>query len=150
MKKADGFTLIEVVASIVIISIILISISQVIIQTKKTAVSNDEKLALIHLADTTLERLKIENYIVTAAIPDETSIEWKNWVENNQCLPIPLNSDPANDLSKITMNNHDYYISACATPQSEDEKNLGLINISIEVTSSTSKSKGYIEGFVKL
>lgn len=150
INDSRGFSLLEVVASIVIITIILVSISQLILQTNETAVTNNEKLAVIHLADLTIERLKIESYIVEAALPDEESTTWDNWVNNNTCFPIPLNTDPENDLSIFMMNGQEYNITACATPQIEREKALGLVNVRIEVTTPRSKSKGHIEGFVKL
>src|SRR5690625_3773894 len=59
-----GFTLIEVLASIVIISVILLGVIQLIGLTNKTAVSNNTKLVTINLARTTMERIKLqpENY----------------------------------------------------------------------------------------
>ncbi|MDI7741498.1 type II secretion system protein [Lysinibacillus fusiformis] len=58
LKENNGFTLIEVVASIVIVTIVLTSFATLIIQSNKTAVYNNEKLVLIHLADAELERLQ--------------------------------------------------------------------------------------------
>lgn len=61
-KKESGFTLIEVVASIVIITIILLSFSQLFIQSNKTAAYNNEKLVAINMAEAELERLKMSPF----------------------------------------------------------------------------------------
>ncbi len=58
IKSQRGFSLIEVVASIVLISIILLSFAQIFVQANSTANINNEKLVVINLADAYLERLK--------------------------------------------------------------------------------------------
>lgn len=142
----DGFTLVEVVAGIVIITIILLSSYQMLIQSNKAANDNNEKLAVIHLADATLERLKIENYFVQNAIP--ASNTW------DTCLDIPLNTDINNDLSKININNQTYHVSACLPPRSESDRivtnGLNLVNVRIKVVDEAGKHKSQIEGYVKL
>lgn len=58
IKSQRGFSLLEVVASIVLISIILLSFAQIFVQANSTANINNEKLVVINLADAYLERLK--------------------------------------------------------------------------------------------
>lgn len=60
MEHEKGFTLIEVLASLVIISFILLLFSSVFIQNNKVSIQNTEKLVVVHLADAYLERLRIE------------------------------------------------------------------------------------------
>lgn len=62
LKKQHGLSLVKVVEAIVIIGIVLISFSQLFIQSNKTAAYNNEKLLLIHLADAELERIKIDPF----------------------------------------------------------------------------------------
>ena len=57
-KKERGFTLIEVVASLTILSVIILGIYQLIIFTNETAVSNNGQLVAIHLAKAKLEQVK--------------------------------------------------------------------------------------------
>lgn len=58
-KHEEGFTLVEILASVVIISIILIGVFNFIIFSNKTAATNNEKLVAIHLAKSTMERIKV-------------------------------------------------------------------------------------------
>ncbi|WAA08869.1 type IV pilus modification PilV family protein [Fervidibacillus albus] len=57
-NKREGFTLIEVVVAITILSITILTFFQIFIFSQKTANSNNEKLVAIHLAKATLERVK--------------------------------------------------------------------------------------------
>lgn len=59
-KQEEGFTLVEILASVVIISIILFGVFNFIIFSNKTAATNNEKLVATHLAKSTLERIKVE------------------------------------------------------------------------------------------
>lgn len=54
----NGFTLVETLASIVLLVIILLSFTQLFVQTNKAANINNEKLVVINLADGILEGLK--------------------------------------------------------------------------------------------
>lgn len=60
LKSEKGFSLIEVVASIVLISIILLMFAQIFVSTNHTAAVNTEKLVTINLADAVLAKLKSE------------------------------------------------------------------------------------------
>ena len=64
-NSEQGFSLVEVIASIVIIGIVLLSFSHFFINTNKTAVKNNEKLILMNLANAELERLKLVGYNAT-------------------------------------------------------------------------------------
>ena len=65
VNNQKGFSLIEVIASIVIISIVLLSFFQLFVQSNKTAAANNEKLVVINLADAQLERLKLDHTVLT-------------------------------------------------------------------------------------
>ena len=54
-KSERGFTLVEVLASVVIISIVLIGVVNLLIFTNKTAVSNNDKLVAINLAKASID-----------------------------------------------------------------------------------------------
>ena len=126
-----GFSLIEVIASIVIISIVLLSFFQLFIQSNNTAVANNEKLVVINLADAQLERLKL-NYSSLTDIDKLTSLNKKTY----EITPIVLNSKTYNTqvLASVTT----------------EEKNLGLVNIVVTVTAPNGKTKSSVEGYVSL
>ena len=60
IKNENGFTLVELLASIIILSIIIIGIFQMFIFSSKTATSNQTKLVTTHLAKATIERIKVD------------------------------------------------------------------------------------------
>lgn len=59
IKNNEGLTLIEVIASITILSIILSVCMNIFVFSNKTAISNNEKLVATHLAKGHLERVKV-------------------------------------------------------------------------------------------
>lgn len=105
MKLNDrGMTLVEVVASIVIIAIVLLSVGQIIIQSNKNAHINNDKLVVINLAESVLERLKVQNKIVedtlNTGVPGDDGL-----------IEIPLNQLNISELStKTDLSGTTYYI----------------------------------------
>ncbi|WP_203246779.1 type IV pilus modification PilV family protein [Sporosarcina beigongshangi] len=132
MKNDKGFSLLEVLASIVLLSIILLSFFQIFIQTNNTAVSNNEKLVVIHLADAVLERLKLDPFTKTLERPDSTTY--------NE-TPTILTPD------SVVMNNKEYQITIKAS-QNTEEKNIKLINVLVEVVAKNGRTKSSVEGYV--
>ena len=128
MKNKKGFSLVEVLASILLLSIVLISFSSFFIQTNKAAVTNNEKLVVINLADAVLERLKIDD-----------SPELLDKLLNSYEVPFPF------ELEK--MNGKDYSASIKAS-QNVDEKDIKLINVVVTVTAANGKTKSSVEGYV--
>lgn len=62
MNNNRGFTLLEILASVVILGIILTVFFQVFIVSQKATTSNEDKLAAINMAETVLERIKNGEY----------------------------------------------------------------------------------------
>ena len=148
IKKERGFTLIEVVASIVIIGIVLISFSQLFIQSNKTAAYNNEKLVTINLADAMLVKLKAESFTKDTSITDVNK-----YFEDN--------SEPENSMKNpplaIKMNNKTYAVSYEASQNNAEldnsnysEEQLDLIKVVVTVTAPDGKIKGSSEGYVSL
>lgn len=127
LKQQRGFSLIEVVAAIVIIGVVLTSFSQLFIQSNKVSVSNNDKLVLINLADAELERIKNE--------------------------PFPFFNKPSTSSinttksKTITLNKQEYSITIKAF-QSPDEFKMKIFNVLITVSSNNGKSKSQVEGYV--
>lgn len=152
ITKERGFTLIEVVASIVIIGIVLISFSQLFIQSNKTAVYNNEKLVTINLADAALTKLKAQSFTKDSTIT-HTEVN-KYFVDN-----VELDPTKKKPPTEIQMNGKKYSVSYAAS-QSEkpedinnsknSEEKLGLIKVVVTVTAPDGKIKGSSEGYVSL
>lgn len=131
ITKERGFTLIEVVASIVIIGIVLISFSQLFIQSNKTAVYNNEKLVLINFADAELERIQATKF------PDfSDEVDLMNHIKTTFTREIPFNSryfyvqiDPVQDSTSIS--------NSTVT-----ESQINLINIKVTVSLCSEKPNG--------
>jgi len=142
-----GFTLVEVLVSVVLLSIIILTFSNLFIFSNKTAVSNNEKLVAVHLAKATLERIKLDpfSYIKDPRVGST----------NYQTNPITFTKDacptavPCQNLFSITINDRTYNTSVTAT-QKSGEKTLKLVNLVVEVqlANSTPKVSTKIEGYV--
>lgn len=148
LKKERGFSLLEVVAAIVIIGIVLLSFSQIFIQTSKTAHKNNEKLATINLADAMLVRLKAESFNLDPTIIDVNNY-FKDTTEND-----PTKKKPP---TLIKMNDKEYEISYVASQSKDNFENaqytefdLNLIKVVVTVTAPDGKIKGSSEGYVAL
>ena len=148
--KERGFSLIEVVASIVIIAILLISFSQLFIQANKTAAYNNEKLVTINLADAALARLQEETF---AKNPSFTNVN--NYFMDTS-IKEPTEKKPP---LAILMNGKSYSITYTASQNSKkelitnstySEKELDLIKVVVTVTAPDGKIKGSSEGYVSL
>ena len=122
-----GFSLIEVVASIVIIGLVLISFSQLFIQSNKTAVYNNEKLVLINLAHAELERTRNDPFALFSK-PSTSTIN-------------------ATKSKIIPLNNRNYNVTIKAT-QSTDELKYKIFDVLVTVKPEKSNSKSSVEGYV--
>ena len=129
METEKGFTLVEVLASLVIISIVLMSFMAIFSNTNKLAVGNSEKLVVINLADAYLERVKVQ--------PDEY-IEFPSATKcNSKEMPSFI----------YNINDKDYNIKVNAS-QDSDECNLSLINVVVTVTAINSNMSSSVEGYI--
>lgn len=150
LKSQRGISLVEVVAAIVIIGIILISFSQLLIQSNKLAHKNTEKLVTIQLADAMLERLK--------ANPSENSSileKIKPYCPGDNTLIKPEDQV----TTEIVMNSKTYHVtyfpSQCSKSNTfqnttNTDLNLKLVRVVVTVTAPNGKTKGSTEGYVSL
>lgn len=135
MKNEEGFTLVEVLASLVIISIVLMSFMALFGNTNRLAVTNSEKLVVINLADAYLERVKVtpNKFITFEDLKNNCSNVEKGWKEKESFI-YPINMK-------------DYEVKVKAT-QDSNECKLALINVVVEVTAVNSRISSKVEGYV--
>ncbi|MFS0876910.1 type IV pilus modification PilV family protein [Solibacillus isronensis] len=140
-----GFTLLEVVASLAIISIILLSFAQLFVQSNRVAFFNNEKLIVTNLADAVLGRMQNTSYTAKR-------------LGNNE--PIANCSQP-NTLKKLSgeniqLNDKVYTVTYTACQNSNiknalnSEQNLNLVRVTVSVTTPNGKTTGKTEGYVVL
>ncbi|MFJ3387389.1 MULTISPECIES: prepilin-type N-terminal cleavage/methylation domain-containing protein [unclassified Lysinibacillus] len=145
IKSQRGFSLIEVVASLVLISIILLSFAQIFIFTNKTAIVNTEKLVTVNLADAVLAKLKSDP--LTKIATQDLNDYFKDTGE----------PDAKKEPHKIVLNGKTYAITYTPYQNSNKyvnsdftEKDLNLIKVVVTVTSQNGKTKGSSEGYVSI
>ncbi|MBU5265695.1 type IV pilus modification PilV family protein [Virgibacillus proomii] len=148
MFQQRGFTLVEVLASLVILSIVLIGVSNLFIFTNKTAVTNNEKLLVMNLSKATMERMKMEPFAYI-----------KKSEQFNEPMTYTYETCKQQHLAQCeqryqpTINNKRYLVEITAS-QSKDsyvvnEEKLGLINVIVTVEDETKKIKNQVEGYVR-
>lgn len=137
MNNQKGFSLIEVLAALVIITIILLSFIQVFIQTNKTSHYNNERLVIINLADATIERLKVSNFVKkeNTNLSDYFTSQPSSININGKTYTIKINASQSN------------YVPSNAT---YSEANLDFVKVVVTVSAANNKMKGVSEGYVTL
>jgi type IV pilus assembly protein PilV len=97
-KKTDhGYTLLEVLIGIALLSLGLLAVTQMQIMTIKTNTSANQKTTAIALAQDQIETLRMRPYITIGDAPlsDSSGIYTRAWtVENNT---------PANNMKRVTV-----------------------------------------------
>lgn len=130
MKDEKGFSLVEVLGSLVIITIILISFFQLFVNSNKIAVTNNEKLVLVYLADAELERLKLNPFERLSKVDSKS---------------LALFKETKSHIARI--NDKDYKVTVEAS-QTAKEKELKMISVIVTVTSNINKTNSSVEGYV--
>lgn len=140
MKNERGFTLVEVLAALVILSIVLMSFTAVFANTNRIAINNSEKLVVINLADAYLERIKINPAEFIGTIPPAMA----------NCPP----PETAKKCATITVSpppppiNGKSYPVTIRIKQDANEKNLLLLSTVVTVRSPDKKVSSSVEGYV--
>lgn len=148
-KNAEsGFTLVEVLASLVIISIIFIGAFNLIISTNEVAVSNNNRLVAINLGKATIERVK-NNPSIYFNQPEANDIDYDYGVSD--CASInesETDIDNCQNLYDVTINDNEYSITLRVNQDSDEEK-LNLIDLLVTVELPGENIKHQVEGYVK-
>lgn len=150
-NREHGFTLVEVLASLVILSILLTGLYNLMIFTNKAAISNNDRLVAINIGKGAMERmqLKPDDYLVDQGPYPKT-------ITANSCK-----TDTCKSLYEPFINGETYVLTVKAEqndPTDPKNKNnprnreaeLHLVNVLITVTAKEKKVKSQIEGYVKV
>lgn len=135
MKNEKGLTLVEVLAAVVLISIVLMGFMALFGTTNKLAVTNSEKLVVINLADAHLERLKTDPIIY--------------FKDAGLTFPTAKITNRIEETRAETINGKNYLVTIELTPPNSSLQNAqSLLNVLITVKASTSNLSSSVEGFV--
>lgn len=125
MRNERGFTLVEVLISIIILGVILSSFFQFFIFSQKTTISNQDKLVAINIAQKVLEQIKEE--VGKNENIDLQAYDGEEYQEN--------------------ANNKRYSIKINITPENSEN---GLYMISVLVSGDNNRIESSVKGLVEL
>lgn len=143
VKNEQAFSLVEVLVSVVIIAIVLVGVINIIIFTNKLAVSNNEKLVAVHIANATIQRIKEkpDDYF---PLPSESETEISETYDVTNCT-----TEECRNLYDVRINDNLYKVTVRVS-QDNNEKRLRLLNVFVEVRLPEKKIHSKVEGYVNL
>ncbi|WP_377888292.1 prepilin-type N-terminal cleavage/methylation domain-containing protein [Alkalihalobacillus sp. R86527] len=140
-KSENGFTLIEVLVSLTLLTSIVLVASSFFTQSNTISSYNNQKLVAVNLARATLERIQLapESYITDGLNGGPYTYQ--------NCKNSPK-TDCENYQIKI--NNHEYRIDVTVS-QDLNEQEIELVDVRVDVTLPNKKPtiETSVEGFVK-
>ena len=147
VKKMDGFTLVEILISLVILSIIILAFLNLFVFTNKTTVVNNDQLVAIHLAKSTMERIKMNPFSYIDE-PDNDRFNQPQVYTADSCSNRP-DPDECELLFSPLINNKTYEVQVTVS-QTANEKAIRLMNVLVEVNLQNSKTpiSSKVEGYV--
>ncbi|WOV88721.1 prepilin-type N-terminal cleavage/methylation domain-containing protein [Sporosarcina oncorhynchi] len=143
MKNQKGFSLLEVVASLVIITIVLLSFYPMIINAKKISNSNMDRLVMINLAEATLNRLKADQYAYIEQPSNQTSYLFnsKKYTYSN------CSTENCKELYLMQLNGENYHL-VIKVSQDEKEAKSNLLNIIVSIKNDEKNTQFNVEGYI--
>ena len=129
-SNQDGFTLLEILASVVILGILLTVFFQLFIFSQKTTTTNQEKLEEINIAETVLEKIKNRDEDIKISGPGM----FKRYYDK--------------ESDKIFREDEEGYDKDFHILIEVIEKELGLYSVEITVTGN--QTHCFLEGLVNL
>jgi prepilin-type N-terminal cleavage/methylation domain-containing protein len=136
MLTEKGFSLIEILISLMILSVSVIGISQFFHQANQISVGNNNKLVATNLARMTLERL--QNDYESYEIKVRPAVYDKSKCTSSDC----------SDIYEILINNTKYETKITVKPQVGKETAIQLFPVKVTIYFSDNKSTS-VEGYVK-
>lgn len=145
MKNNQGFTLVEILTSILLLCIVGGAFFQFFILSQKTTTESKEKLVAVNLAQSVLEQIKTKEYI---EIPDLKDIEVNDFPKvytiDNACSS---NNQDCIDRYKKTINNSTYFIEIEVNVNQDAD--LPLLEITVNVFNENSKQESSVKGLIR-
>ena len=141
IRQQHAMTLIEVICSVVIIGIILISFSQLIIKANVTTAYNNDKLVTINLADAALAKLQGTTFKKDPAI---TNLNQYFVASNGVQNTIELNGNRYIVSYEANQATSSFYAGG------HTEKDLNLVKVVVTVEAPGGKKRSSSEGYVKI
>lgn len=143
-ESEKGFTLVELLVSVVIISIIFFGVFQLFTFSAKTATSNETKLVTTHLAKATIERIKVD--YESFFPPEEIKCS-----ENEKFIYSKQNCAQTGSINcdryEFIVNDILYDVEVKVS-QNNDEQNLNLLNVVVTVEQPDKNINSKVEGYV--
>ncbi|MFD1851900.1 type IV pilus modification PilV family protein [Oceanobacillus bengalensis] len=144
-NNEQGFTLVEVLASLTIISVILVGSYNLIIFTNQAAVSNNDRLVAINLGKATLERVKIQPtdyFALPTDVIDDTETFSNATGECDQS-----DAEDSENPFCVKVNDKIYSVTV-EVSQTGEEFNYNLIDVTVIVVLEDENITHQLEGYV--
>ncbi|MBB6445856.1 type IV pilus modification PilV family protein [Bacillus benzoevorans] len=143
MKNEGGYTLIEILAGVFILSIVLTVFFQFFIFSQKTTTDNKEQLVALKLAETVLEQI-ISNK--NGYQDDFVYVEGEPQAQTYSC---EKEDTTCNDRYYFMFNNNEYEAQITVGAQQED---LRIYKITVKIYGEMNKEKplSEVKGLVEL
>ncbi|WP_137791988.1 prepilin-type N-terminal cleavage/methylation domain-containing protein [Bacillus sp. E(2018)] len=139
MLSEKGFSLIEVLISLTILSVSVIGISQFFHHANKISAGNNTKLVATNLARMTLERVQIDH--------DPYEIKLISGMSEKSFSKSTCTKTSCQDLYEMAINDKSYKI-AVKVKQSAPEKEIGLYTATVSIDYGETKPTT-VEGYLK-
>lgn len=129
-KSEKGFTLIEILASISLITIIIIAVSTAFINYANFTKILENKLTSIHVAEKLVTEIKNNDELSDelAELLNRLNEDNTDWATPKQ---VPLDKLP------YVLANYSQYNPTISICQSQDEKKLGLYRVKINIANTS-------------
>ncbi|WLV24113.1 prepilin-type N-terminal cleavage/methylation domain-containing protein [Aciduricibacillus chroicocephali] len=137
--REHGFTLVEVLASLVILSVLLAGVYNLMLYLNKAAISNNDRLVAINLGKGAMERMQLDpaSYLVDKGTFPKTM------------TAAACTNDTCRSLYEPFVNDETYMLTVEAS-QTPREKELGLVNVLVTVQGKENRVTNQIEGYVNI
>ena len=162
-RHDKGFTLIEVLAALVILTIIIMSIFSLLTFTNKAATANNDQIVAVNLAKMTIERMRLqpEDFNIRAdTLPEDTSngfdtIIFDASICQNEavCLALyeaNLNNNLYDIRVEMSQSNEKQELASQTNENNKEysEAELYLINVKVHVKLRDSEISSIAEGYI--
>lgn len=145
MKENHGFTLVEILVSILLLVLLGFAFFHFFVFSQKATTGSKEKLAAVHLAQSVLEQVKTNDYPeITENMDAEERHLPKRFHVDNACA-----NDDQNCINryKKTLNNRTYQIEIEVDHPKNTESNL--LEVEVNVLSQAGKMETSVKGLIE-